>query len=79
MLVRIVRSGLAAATLIAGAALIPTAATAGGAHGGGSGNWPQQGTWNWPEGAQPGCTWTQVRHINHGNGKTYTHWTRLCP
>jgi hypothetical protein len=78
MLIRIVRAGLAAATLIAAAALVPTAATAGGSHGGiGSGNWPQSGTWNWPEGAGPGCTWQQVRHTSHG--KTYTHWARLCP
>jgi hypothetical protein len=78
MLPRIAIAGLAAATLVAAAALIPTGAAAGGGAHGGAGNWPQSGTWNWPEyaGAQT-CTWTQVKHFSHG--KTFVRWERLCP
>ena len=78
MLPRTVMAGLAAATLIAAAALNTTVATAAaGGRGMGSGNWPQSGTWNWPEGAQPSCTWTQVQYNSHG--KTHTRWARVCP
>jgi len=77
MLPRTVMAGLAAATLIAAAALNPSVATAAAGGRGGSGNWPQSGTWNWPEGAQPSCTWTQVQYNSHG--KTHTRWARVCP
>jgi hypothetical protein len=79
MLPKTVLASLAAATVIAGSALISTGASAAGGHGGAAGNWPQSGTWNWPEYAgAPPCTWTHVKYYDdHGR----PHWRRehVCP
>ena len=76
MLPKTVIAGLAAAALMTGAALIPTGASAAG-HGG-AGNWPQPGTWNWPEyaGAPPTCNWSHVKYYDHG--RAHWHWERVC-
>lgn len=80
MLRRSVIAGLSAATFVVGTALIPTAtpALAGAAIGGAAGNWPQPGTWNWPEYAShpPECNWTQVKYYDHGRPRL--HWVRHC-
>jgi hypothetical protein len=60
-------AGLAVAALIAGTALVPTAAFAMGGGHGGSGNWPQPGTWNWPEYAGRTCEWVQEKYYVHNH------------
>jgi hypothetical protein len=78
MLPKTVLAGLAAATIIAGSALISTGASAAGGHGGAAGNWPQSGTWNWPEYAgAPACNWTHVKYFDHG--KAHWRWEHVCP
>ena len=70
--------GLAAASVVAGSALALTAAQAGGIGGGGGGNWPQAGTWNWPEyaGGGPTCNWTHVKYYSHG--RAHWRWEHAC-
>jgi len=72
MLLKTVITGLAAAALIAASASAPTYA-AGGGHGG-AGNWPQEGTWNWPV----MCKWVpvQVKHYNHK--QPTWRWVQQC-
>jgi hypothetical protein len=77
MLRKTVIVGLAAAGIVAGSALASTAALAAG-HGGGGGNWPQEGAWNWPEyaGGGPTCNWTQVKYYSHGHA--HWRWEHAC-
>jgi hypothetical protein len=58
MLPKTVITCVAAAALIVGNASASTYAASGGGHG--AGNWPQEGTWNWPfTHKQPSWRWVQ--------------------
>jgi len=72
MLPKTVITGLAAAALVALTAST-TYAAAGGGHGG-AGNWPQEGTWNWPV----TCKWVavQVKPYNHKHPNW--QWVKQC-
>jgi len=72
MLPKTVITGLAAAALVALTAST-TYAAAGGGHSG-AGNWPQEGTWNWPV----MCKWVavQVKHYNHKHPNW--QWVKQC-
>jgi len=76
MLLKTLTAGLTAATLIAGVAAVPTIAAAAGR--GAAGNWPQSGTWNWPEYAGPVCHDEQVK-VHDAHGRPYWRWVRRCP
>lgn len=67
---------LTAAALGGGTALISTAASAAGGHGG-PGNWPQEGTYNWPVYASHTCHWAPVKYYDHG--RPYLRQVWQCP
>jgi hypothetical protein len=75
MLSKFAIAGLAATAFIAATALMSTGAAAGGR--GGSGNWPQPGTWNWPAYTDTNCGYVRVntyRQRQPGNGQ----WVYQC-
>ena len=72
MLLKTVITGLAAAALIAASASAPTYA-AGGGHGG-AGNWPQEGTWNWPV----TCKWVAVQVKPYSHKHPNWQWVKQC-
>jgi len=72
MLFKSVITGLAAAALIAASASAPTYA-AGGGHGG-AGNWPQEGTWNWPV----MCKWVPVQVKSYNHKQPTWQWVQQC-
>ena len=59
MLPKFAIAGLAATAFVAATALTPTGAAAGG-RGGGAGNFPQYGTWNWPAYTETNCGYVRV-------------------
>lgn len=70
MLHKTVVTGLAAATLLVGFALAPTYAR--GAMG--AGNWPQEGTWNWPV----TCKWVAVQAKPYDRKHPNWQWVKQC-
>ena len=72
MLLKTVITGLAAAAFIAASASAPTYA-AGGGHGG-AGNWPQEGTWNWPV----MCKWVPVQVKSYNHKQPTWQWVQQC-
>jgi hypothetical protein len=72
MLFKSVITGLAAAGLLAVTASAPTYA-AGGGHSG-AGNWPQEGTWNWPV----MCKWVPVQVKPYNHKQPTWQWVQQC-
>jgi hypothetical protein len=70
MLPKFAIAGLAATAFVAATALTPTGAAAGG-RGGGAGNYPHYGSWNWPAYTEMNCGYVRVngyRQKQPGNG-----------
>jgi hypothetical protein len=78
MLPKSVVVGLTAVAIAVGTALLSSAPAfaRGAATGGAAGNWPQPGTWNWPEYAGRDCDWTYVKAFNHG--RPVWHRAQVC-
>lgn len=74
MVSRTVIAACAAAAFVLGATLASTGASARGGHGGGAGNWPEPGTWNYPY--RPECVWVPVREYHHK--RVYERWVERC-
>ena len=72
MLPKTAITGLAAAGLLAVTASAPTYA-AGGGHSG-AGNWPQEGTWNWPV----MCKWVSVPVKPYSHKHPNWQWVKQC-
>src|SRR5690242_595821 len=67
MLPKFAIAGLAATAFVAATALTPTGAAAGG-RGGGAGNYPHYGSWNWPAYTEMNCGYVRV------NGYRQKQW-----
>jgi hypothetical protein len=74
MSLKTVIAGLAVAGLIAASAAAPAYAMGGGGHGGGAGNWPQEGTWNYPV----TCKWVSVQVKPFSHKHPNWQWVKQC-